>query len=305
MSCRAILGGVSVGDGLPVTVIGALNVSPESFYPGSVHTDLDDLLGEAERMVEAGAQILDVGALSTAPYRETKISEEEETDRLGRAVERLARKLGVPISADTTRTAPARAALEAGAAIINDVSGLSGDPEMGELVARAGAGLILMASPPHPTLSPDDDTPHLFSSLLGGEAGEGGEDNSPISIVTRLLRGSFARARSAGIGEEKIVVDPGIGFFRNTGMPWFKWDCQVLARLGELRALGRPICVGVSRKSFIGALLGQADPVGRLLGSLAATSVAVVKGAHLIRTHDVAETMQAVRVAEAIRQFQP
>lgn len=285
MSCRAILGGVSVGDGLPVTVIGVLNVSPESFYVGSVHTDLDDLLGVAERMVEAGAQILDVGALSTAPYRETKISEEEETDRLGLAVERLARKLGVLISADTSRSAPARAALAAGATIINDVSGLTGDPEMGELVARTGAGLILMASPVGQRRIP--------------------KAASPVPIVAGLLGESLAIAGSRGVALERVVIDPGIGFFREVEWPWFEWDCQILVRLGELRELGRPICVGVSRKSFIGALLGQADPGGRLLGSLAATSVAVVKGAHLIRTHDVAETMQAVRVAEALRQFQP
>lgn len=285
MSCRAILGGVSVGDGLPVTVIGVLNVGPESFYVGSVHTDLDDLLGVAERMVEAGAQILDVGALSTAPYRETKISEEEETDRLGRAVERLARKLGVLISADTSRSAPARAALAAGATIINDVSGLTGDPEMGELVARTGAGLILMASPVGQRRIP--------------KAG------SPVQIVAGLLGESLEIAGSRGVALERVVIDPGIGFFREADWPWFEWDCQVLARLGELRELGRPICVGVSRKSFIGALLGQADPGDRLFGSLAATSVAAVKGAHLIRTHDVAETIQAVRVAEAIRQFQP
>jgi dihydropteroate synthase len=276
---------MSVGDGLPVTVIGVLNVSPESFYPGSVHTDPDDLLGEAERMVEAGAQILDVGALSTAPYLQTEINEEEETDRLGRAVERLVGKLGVPISADTSRSAPARAALAAGATIINDVSGLTGDPEMGELVARTGAGLILMASPLGQRRIPKAD--------------------SPVSIVAGLLGESLAIACSRGVALERVVIDPGIGFFREAEWPWFEWDCQVLARLGEFRELGRPICAGVSRKSFIGALLGQDDPEDRLLGSLAATSVAVVKGAHLIRTHDVAETIQAIRVAQAIRQFQP
>ena len=298
MTRRAVLGGVTVGEGLPVAVMCALNVSPESFYPGSVFTQLDDLLGAAERMVGAGAVILDVGAMSTAPYLETRISEEEEADRLGRAVERLAGKLGVPISADTSRALPARAALEAGATVVNDVSGLSRDPALGEVAARAGAGLILMASP-HPT-------PLTSSPLPSGERlGEGGEEKgsaeAPISIVARLLGESLERARAAGVPEERIVVDPGIGFFRDTGRPWFDWDCAVLAQFGNLRILGRPLCVGVSRKSFIGALLGQSDPRERLVGSLAATAAAVLNGADLIRTHDVAETCQVVRVAQAIR----
>ena len=290
MTCRAILGGVSVGEGLPVAVMGVLNVSPESFYRGSVHADPDDVLGVAEHMVEAGAQILDVGALSTAPYLETEISEQEEADRLGRAVERLAGKLGVPVAADTHRATPVKTALEAGASIINDVSGLTADPEVARLVALAGAGLILMASP---------RGRRAVASEHSGSAAD-----SPVSIVAGLLGESLELARSAGMAEEKVVVDPGIGFFRESGRPWFEWDCEVLARLGELRDLGRPICVGVSRKSFIGAVLGQADPGERLVGSLAATAVAVVKGAHLIRTHDVAETIQAVRVAQAIGRFQ-
>lgn len=289
MARRAILGGVPIGEGLPVVVMGVLNVSPESFYPGSVHVDLDDLLASAERMVEGGAKLLDVGAMSTAPYLSTRIAEEEEAERLGRAVERLVDKLGVPISADTCRAVPAKAALEAGAAIINDVSGLSADPAVAELVARAGAGLILMASP------------RGGRRLPGGPLGSA--DNSPVSIAAALLSESLELARLAGIAEENIVVDPGIGFFRQSGQPWFEWDCEILARLGELQGLGRPICIGVSRKSFIGALLGQDDPGERLVGSLAAAAIAVVKGAHLIRTHDAAETSQAVRVAQAIAEW--
>jgi dihydropteroate synthase len=289
MTRRAILGGISVGDGLPVAVMGVLNVSPESFYRGSVYPDPDELLGAAEGMVEAGAEVLDLGAMSTAPYLPTRVTEAEEAERLGQAVERLVGKLGVPISADTSRAAPAKAALEAGATIVNDVSGLTADPAMAGLVALTGAGLIVMASP-------RGGGPKLPGPVEPAA-------HSPVSVVTGLLAESLDLARSAGIAEEKIIVDPGIGFFRQSGRPWFEWDCEILARLGELEGLGRPVCVGVSRKSFIGALLGQADPGERLAGSLAATAVAVVKGAHLIRTHDVAETRQAVRVAQAIRQF--
>ncbi len=289
MARRAILGAVPVGDGLPVVVMGVLNVSPESFYPGSVYSQPDKLLDAAERMVEAGAALLDVGAMSTAPYLPTRIPVAEEADRLGHAVERLAGKLGVPISADTCRVVPAKTALEAGATIINDVSGLTADPAVAGLIALAGAGVILMASPgARRPFQPGSAAPAV---------------NSPVSIVTARLSQSLKLARHAGIAEENVVVDPGIGFFRVWGRSWVKWDLEVLARLGDLRGLGRPVCIGVSRKSFIGALLNQDDPAERLVGSLAATAVAVVKGAHLIRTHDVAETSQAVRVAEAIREF--
>lgn len=276
---RAVLAGVEVGAGLPVAVVGVVNVSPESFYGGSVFRDRDALLRAAEGMVEAGAALVDVGGMSTAPYVTTRISEAEEADRLARAVEALASKLGAPISADTWRAAPARKALEAGAAVINDVSGLTGDPQMAPLIARTGAGLIVMAN----------------------DRGASPRGVRPIEVIRGLLEEGLAIARQAGIGEERIVVDPGIGFFRSSGMAWYEWDCRVLGDLGALGALGRPICVGVSRKSFIGALLGQENPDDRLPGSLAAAAVAVVTGAHLIRTHDVAETRQAVRVAEAIR----
>jgi dihydropteroate synthase len=275
---RATLAGVHLGDGLPVAVMGALNVSPGSFYAGSVVTSGDDLLRAAERMAREGASLLDVGAMSTAPYLSGSISASEETERLGWAVGLLASKLGVPVSADTSRVEPARAALEAGAAIINDVRGLTAEPALAPLVARAGAGLILMAS----------------------ERG-GAEGQPPIDTVMELLEESLRIAIQAGIREERVVVDPGIGFFRRRGIAWHEWDCEILASLGRLRDLGRPVCVGVSRKSFVGESAGEADPGRRLPGSLAAVAAAVLGGASLIRAHDVGETVQAVRIAEAIR----
>jgi dihydropteroate synthase len=267
-----------VGDGLPVAVMGALNVSPGSFYAGSVVTGGDDLLRAAERMVREGASFLDVGAMSTAPYLSGSLSASEESERLGWAVGILASKLWVPVSADTSRAEPARAALEAGAAIINDVRGLTADPALAPLVARAGSGLILMASE------------------RGGALGR-----PPIETVMELLEESLRIATQAGIREERVVVDPGIGFFRQRGIAWHEWDCHILAALGRLRDLGRPVCIGVSRKSFVGEIAGEPDPGRRLPGSLAAVAVAVLGGAHLIRAHDVSETVQAVRVAEAIR----
>jgi dihydropteroate synthase len=275
---RATLAGVHLGDGLPVAVMGALNVSPASFYAGSVVTGRDDLLRAAERMAREGASLLDVGAMSTAPYLSGSISASEEAERLGWAVDVLSSKLGVPVSADTSRAEPARAALEAGAAIINDVRGLTADPALAPLVARAGAGLILMAS----------------------ERG-GAEGQPPVETVMELLEESLRLAIQAGIREERVVVDPGIGFFRRRGIAWHEWDCAILATLGRLRDLGRPVCIGASRKSFVGEIAGEPDPGRRLPGSLAAVTAAVLGGASLIRAHDVGETVQAVRVAEAIR----
>jgi dihydropteroate synthase len=276
----ACLGGIVVGDGTAVAVMGALNVSPESFYAGSIVTRRDDLLRAAEAMVTAGAAFVDVGAMSTAPYRAAgRISEQEEADRLTAAIRLLVRALDVPVSADTSRGIPTRAALEAGARIINDVTGLTGDPQVGELVARAGAGIILMAC----------------------ERGDVDGRKDPITAVAGVLGESLERARRAGIDSSVIAVDPGIGFFRRQRVPWPQWDTAILSSLDRLRGLGRPVCVGVSRKSFIGELAGAADPGCRLPGSLAATAAAVLAGAHLVRTHDVEETVQAVRVAEAIR----
>lgn len=275
---RACLAGLEVGDGRDVAVMGALNLSPESFYAGSVSMSRESLLAAADDMAAGGAAILDVGAMSTAPYLEGAIDAEREADRLGEAVCLLVGKLGLPVSVDTSRALPARAALQAGARIVNDVRGLTADPGLARVVAESGAGLIVMASE------------------------RGGHDGgSPMATVQDLLSESLTLAAQAGIHAERIVVDPGIGFFRRRGMAWYEWDAKVLASLAELRALGRPVCVGASRKSFIGALDARAgDPADRLPGSLAAAAAAVLGGAHMIRAHDVAATVQAIRVAQAV-----
>jgi len=274
---RARLASVEIGGRAPVAVMGVINVSPESFHPGSVY-GADSILRVALEMVGAGAMLVDVGARSTAPYLATEISEAEESDRLARAVERLADKLPVPVSADTARPAVARAALEAGARVLNDVSGLA-DPALAREIAAHDASLITMAAP-----------------------GPGRSPGAPIATVRAVLGEALARAGAAGIPEERIAVDPGIGFFREGAVAWHEWDVAVLRGLAALHALGRPICVGVSRKSFIGALTGRTATEDRLSGSLAATTAAVLNGAALIRAHDVRETLDAVRVAERLRE---
>jgi dihydropteroate synthase len=278
---KADLAGVRVGDGLPVAIVGVVNVSPESFHQGSVYRGEEAIVRAALGMVEAGAALIDVGARSTAPYLDTAIDDATEAARLGSAVEVLAARLPVPVSADTSRAGPARAALESGARVVNDVRTLR-DPELADLVAARRVGLILMAAPPEPV-----------------SAGT----SAPVEIVGEILAAGLRRARQAGIPEERIVVDPGIGFFRDAGLPWHEWDVSVLADLRALHELQRPICVGVSRKSFIGAVTGRDTTQERLAGSLAATAIAVVGGAALIRTHDVAQTRDAVRIAERVREM--
>ena len=277
---RARLASVEIGGRAPVAVMGVVNVSPESFHPGSVYAG-DALVRAALDMVDAGAALIDVGARSTAPYRESEISEDEERERLARAVDQLVGKLPVPVSADTARPAAARAALEAGAGVLNDVSGLS-DLSLAREVAAHDASLITMASP-----------------------GPGRTLGAPVATVRSLLDDALGRACAAGLAEERIVLDPGIGFFREAQVAWHDWDLAVLAGLPALRSLGRPLCVGVSRKSFIGALTGRTATEDRLPGSLAATTAAVLSGAALIRTHDVRETVDAVRVAERLRGARP
>jgi dihydropteroate synthase len=260
--------------------MGALNVSPESFHSGSVYGETAALVDAAMAMVEAGAALIDVGARSTAPYLETEISEDEETRRLARAVEGLVAKLSVPVSADTCRLEPARAALESGARVLNDVHGLR-DGALARLAAEHEVGVIAMAFP-EPAATERDA-------------------NSESGAATRdLLAACMASARRAGIADDRVVLDPGIGFFRGGSTRWDERDVAVLAGLRRFLELGRPLAVGVSRKSFIGAITGRASTADRLAGSVAATALAVMNGAALIRTHDVPETVDAVRVAERV-----
>jgi dihydropteroate synthase len=276
MRAVALLAKLPIGGDHPVRVMAAINVSPESFFAASVRVDDGALRDAAQRAVAEGADLIDIGARSTAPYLDTAIPLEDEVRRMTRAVQVVTAAVSVPVCADTTRAAVAAAALAAGARIINDVSGLRDDVAMADIAAQA-EGVVLMASP------------------------EGEPDAAPVERVRRLLIAGLERAARAGIGRGEMVLDPGIGFFTRTGVPATTFDCSVLAQLGALADLGCPLLVGVSRKSFIGRLTDRSDPDDRLAGSLAATAIAVYNGAAMIRTHDVTATRDAVRVAEAIR----
>lgn len=277
MKVEAVLAGLKVGDEYPTRLMGVINVSPESFYKGSVKQTREQIADTAKRQAVEGAEVIDVGAKSTAPYLETEISVEEEVKRITAAIEAVGSAVQLPISADTTRARVAEAAIRAGATIINDVSGLKEDPGMAKTIAEHSVSAVLMARELKPAAG------------------------SPIERVFNALKESLEIARRAGIPEDRVVVDPGIGFFRYPEKPWYEWDCEALLGLQRLKQLGRPICVGVSRKSFIGAILRKERPEDRLYGSIAATAIAVYEGAHLVRTHDVAATRDAVKLAEYVR----
>jgi len=278
LAAYANLAGVEVGDGYPVRVMGVINVSPESFYKGSVVTDPKGLAERAARMLEEGASIIDLGARTTAPYIQSDVSPEEEARRLEEAVRLVKSTTGAVVSADTTRASVAERAIKAGADIINDVTGLKGDEGMVRVAREYGVPLILAAHERRPGLG------------------------SPVERVEAALAESLAIAASNDVEPRRVVIDPAIGFFRNTGIPWYQWDSQVIAGLPRLRRHGRPIAISVSRKSFIGHILGLEKPEDRLYGSLAATSLAVYMGVHLVRTHDVRPTLHAVRLVEFIRE---
>jgi dihydropteroate synthase len=286
----AKLGKVKVGDGHPVSMIGVINLSPDSFYRKSVRNP-EQAMARAREMVEQGATIIDVGAMATGP-RAKPIPVDFELRRMVPAVKAIAR-LGITISADTQRAEVAEAAVRAGAAVVNDVSGLKADPKMAEAIADCGCSAILMAS----SRAPGD--------VYGDEE------------IKRALAGSLDICKKHGIPLKRVVLDPAVGYWparlkrlgqkskvQLGGRPHSYaafLDLRILARLAEFRKLGRPICVGISRKSFVGAVTGLKDPDQRLMGSLAASAVAVFNGADVLRTHDPAETMQAVKIAEAIR----
>jgi len=272
----ATLAGVAIGDGQPIRVMAAINVSPESFYAGSIHADGPALRDAVQRAVGEGADFIDIGAMSTAPYLQTHVPVEEEVRRMTWALRTVAAAVSVPLSADTTRATVAAAAIANGARIINDVTGLRTDPAMADIAAMAD-GVVLAAAP------------------VGAGAAP------PLALIRQLWTESLERARAAGIPPEHIVLDPAIGFFVQAGVRPEVFNCIVLAGLCELADLGRPLLVGVSRKSFIGKITGGAGTADRLWGSLAATAIAVYNGAALVRTHDVAATRDVVRVAAAIR----
>jgi len=270
-------------------IMGILNVTPDSFSDGGLFVSVDDAVAQTERMVSEGADIIDVGGESTRPGAEP-ISAEEEISRVVPVIETLARRFPVPLSVDTTKSEVARVALDAGAAIVNDISALRFDFYVADAVARAGAGLVLMHSRGTPA------TMHRLPPVA-----------DIMHEVTHSLRASINMAERRGVKRESIVIDPGIGFGKS-----LEQNLELIAKLDQLIAAfpDYPLLIGTSRKSFIGRLLADesgtpAPAEDRLHGSLATITAAILKGAHIVRVHDVKATKDAIRVTESIRENLP
>lgn len=258
-------------------LMGVLNVTPDSFSDGGLHFDADAAVARAFEIERQGADILDIGAESTRPGSEG-ISAEEELRRLLPVLEKLRGKLKIPISVDTSKVAVSEAAAEAGAEIVNDVTGLRGDARIAKLARQRKLGLMLM---------------HMRGEPRTMQKGPFARD--VLRDVAAGLRKSVAIARRAGVAQSQIAIDPGIGFGKS-----YPQNYELLARLHELARLGYPLAIGTSRKGFIGRALGGAAVAERAWGTAATVAASILGGAHIVRVHDVAEMAQVARVADAI-----
>jgi dihydropteroate synthase len=253
--------------------MGVLNVTPDSFSDGGSFLEPGAALAHAQRMAADGADLIDVGGESTRPGAQP-VSLDEELGRVMPVLERLASGGGPPLSIDTSKARVAEAAIQAGVKFVNDVTALRGDPDMAGVVAESGAELCLMHMKGEPRTM--QDAPRY---------------DDVVSEVTGFLEERLAFAVREGIAEERVWLDPGIGFGKA-----LEHNLELLRRLGEVVALGRPVLVGVSRKRFIGALTGRAEGEHDA-GSVAANVIAFERGAHMFRVHDVAAHREALAVA--------
>ena len=276
------LGGKAVGMEHPVRIMGIINASPESFHKSSIRESAESVADAAAAMERQGADYIDIGGMSTAPYLDTIIDERTEMRRVRMALQAASQSCSLPISVDTSRAAVAKMALQAGARILNDVTGLLYDPRMGEVVSRYLPDLVLCAY---------------------GTKGATGTAQDTADTLSRIVQ----RASEYGTTPDRMVVDPAIGFFRRSGTgdrytriqsSHTRRDISVLADLRTISDVW-PTLVSASNKSFIGETLRHTDT--RLYGSLAAETIAVMGGASIIRTHNVSASRDAIRMAEACR----
>jgi dihydropteroate synthase len=262
-------------------VMGVLNITPDSFSDGGKFSSIERALAHAEEMIAEGADIIDIGGESTRPGGAAQVSAEEEMRRVVPVIEQLAKVATVPLSIDTTKAAVARAALDAGAEIVNDISGLRFEPSIADAAAKAQAGLILMHS------RGDLTTMHRLEPVP-----------DIMAEVTSSLRQSITEAERRGVSRECIAIDPGIGFSKS-----LEQNVELIAKIDELAKAfsGFPVLVGTSRKSFLGRLLDGAPVDERLHGTMATVTAAILGGAHIVRVHDVKAAVETMRVADAIR----
>ena len=258
--------------------MGVLNVTPDSFYDKGKFFDLKLAVKHALDMECQGADIIDVGGESTRPGA-VDVSQDEELRRVIPVIRAISKKVKAAISIDTRKAPVADAALEAGACIVNDISALRFDPKMPHVVAKYGAFVVLM----HMKGTPRD----MQLNPVYGDV---------VKDIIKSLKISIDLARRSGIKKNKIIIDPGIGFGKTV-----RHNLEILSKLGSFKELGYPLCIGTSRKSFIGKILGSKSPEDRLAGSLATAAVAVLNGADIIRVHDVGLTRRTVRVVDNIK----
>ena len=259
-------------------IMGILNVTPDSFSDGGLHFDRQTAIERGIQMVKDGADILDIGGESTRPGSEP-VSIEEELKRTIPVIEELSRNLAVPISIDTYKAQVARKALEAGASMVNDISGLRFDPDMPKTAASYNIPVVMMhikGRPRNMQLNPKYD--------------------ALIPEIMDYFRISIRLARKFGIPDNMIIVDPGIGFGKT-----FDHNLEILNKLEQFTLLEKPLLVGPSRKAFLGKILGGAPAADRLEGTAAAVAVSIMKGANIIRVHDVKEMVKVARVTDAIQ----
>ncbi len=258
-------------------VMGVLNVTPDSFSDGGRYFDLDNAVEHALVMAREGADIIDVGGESTRPYA-PKISTNEEMDRVIPVIEALSEELTIPISIDTYKHEVAQEALKRGASIINDISALRFDPQMASIAAKAGVPVILMHMKGTPENMQDDPAyEDLITEILG------------------FLKGAIRRAMAAGINEDLILVDPGIGFGKT-----FDDNLKIIRDLSRFHVLQRPVLLGPSNKAFIGHILDR-EPDRRDTGTMATIAYMVMNGAHIVRAHNVKKTVETIKMIETIK----
>ncbi len=258
-------------------IMGILNVTPDSFSDGGLYADPARALDHAREMVSQGADIIDIGGESTRPGADP-LTEEEETNRIIPVIERLSTELMAPISVDTYKSSVAKKALQAGAGIVNDISGLGFSPDMAQVVADHGAAVVIM----HIKGTPRDMQVNPVYHDVVGEIMDHLEESAGIAL-------------KAGIDRDRIMIDPGIGFGKT-----LEHNLAVLERLDEFRALGFPIVLGTSRKRFIGTVLDIAEPKDRIEGSAATVALGIQRGARIVRVHDVGFMTKVARMTDAI-----
>jgi dihydropteroate synthase len=284
------IGKLRIGGEDQPRIMGVINVSPESFYKNSVKTNVNEIANVATKMQETGADMIDIGAMSTAPYLETIISVEQEIKRIRDAIDVIKSSCSLPVSADTPRAEVAKEAIKVGADAINDISGLKYDKKMADIVSRSGLPIIMGA--------------------YGGSGGRSGLTSGSVFGTIKVLTESISIAKSASIAADNIIIDPAIGFFRPKGknpfftrmtdLPWYIRDIEVISNLKKLKRFSKPICICVSRKSFIGNIFNL-EPEERLIPSAAAELICILNSANLIRTHDVKETWHTLMASELLR----